>query len=64
MMVHGEDDPLIPLSTAIHTRDELLMLKYSIQWYEYQMQHEVCMEEIRKISAWMRDVMKWLSFAQ
>ncbi len=58
MMAHGLYDPLIPLSTAEHTRDVLIKLNYPIQWQAYPMQHEVCVEEIRDISAWLRSVMK------
>jgi phospholipase/carboxylesterase len=58
MMAHGEYDPVIPLSIAINTRDELLKLDYAVQWHAYPMQHEVCIEEIQEIGHWMRNVMK------
>jgi phospholipase/carboxylesterase len=58
MMAHGLYDPLIPLPIAEHTRDVLIKLNYPIQWQAYPMQHEVCMEEIHDISAWLRSVMK------
>ena len=58
MMAHGEYDPVIPLSIAVSTRDELLKLDYAVQWHAYPMQHEVCIEEIREIGSWMCKVMK------
>ncbi len=59
MMAHGQFDPVIPVSNAIHTREELIRQNYAVQWHDYPMQHEVCLEEIRDISAWMLDVMKY-----
>jgi len=30
---------------------------YPVQWHEYPMGHEVCLEEIRQISAWLQSVL-------
>lgn len=57
LMAHGRFDPLIPISIAAQTRDALVKLDYSLQWREYPMQHEVCMQQLHDISAWMRTVM-------
>jgi phospholipase/carboxylesterase len=57
MMAHGVYDPVIPMALAIQTREELLKMDYSIQWHDYAMQHEVCIEEIRDIADWLRQVM-------
>ena len=53
-MAHGRDDPVIALSMAIHSRDELLRLGYAVEWHEYPMQHSVCLEEVEAISAWLQ----------
>jgi len=58
MMAHGQHDPMIPIAAAHSTRKELANLKYTIQWHEYPMQHEVCEEEIRDIGAWLATVME------
>jgi phospholipase/carboxylesterase len=58
MMAHGEYDPVIPISVAISTRDELLKLNYAVRWHAYPMQHEVCIEEIGEIGGWMRRIMQ------
>ena len=55
LMAHGQYDPVIPITAAISTRDELIRLKYAIQWQAYPMQHEVCMEEIDAIRVWLLD---------
>jgi phospholipase/carboxylesterase len=58
LMIHGQHDPVIPISAAISTRDALTQLNYSIQWQAYPMQHEVCIEEIRAIRAWLMDLLQ------
>jgi phospholipase/carboxylesterase len=58
LMAHGQYDPVIPISAAISTRDALTQMKYSIQWQAYPMQHEVCIEEISVIRAWLMDRLK------
>lgn len=58
LMTHGEFDPLIPVSLGEATRDRLLELNYALQWKTFPMQHEVCLEEIRDISAWLHSVME------
>lgn len=57
MMAHGTHDPVLPISNAVDTRKELLRLNYQVPWHEYPMAHQVCMEEIRDIRAWMMGVM-------
>jgi len=57
MMAHGRHDPLIPASLGETARDGLLELDYSVQWYEYPIQHEVCLEEIQQVRSWMLEVM-------
>ena len=53
-MAHGTQDPLIPLSWAMHSRDRLKALGYVIEWHEYPMPHSVCAEEIADIGRWLR----------
>lgn len=53
-MAHGRDDPVIAMSMATHSRDELRRLGYQVEWHEYPMQHSVCIEEVETISAWLQ----------
>lgn len=53
-MAHGRDDPVIAISMAIRSRDELQRLGYPVEWHEYPMQHSVCMEEVETIGAWLQ----------
>jgi len=53
-MAHGLQDPIVPLTMATRSRDELKRLGYQVEWHDYPMQHSVCMEEIESISAWLQ----------
>jgi len=53
-MAHGVQDPLIPLSWAERSRDQLVALGYAVEWREYPMPHSVCAEEIEDVGAWLR----------
>ena len=53
LLVHGLMDPMIPITRAITSREALLALNYRVEWHEYSMGHQVCMEEIQDISRWL-----------
>src|SRR6202051_2849058 len=48
-MAHGLADPMIPITRAIDSRDQLKSLGYSIEWHQYPMAHALCTEEIADI---------------
>ncbi len=58
MMAHGQHDPMIPIVNAENTRAALINLNYTVQWHAYPMEHQVCMEEIQAIRAWMLSIMQ------
>lgn len=55
---HGRFDPMVPLDRGQHCRDRLAELGYPALWKEYPMQHEVCMEEIVDVGAWLTRVLR------
>ena len=57
-LAHGEHDPMIALERATATRDALQALGYAVQWHSYPMAHEVCMEEIADLNAWLLQVLR------
>jgi phospholipase/carboxylesterase len=57
-MAHGTEDPVIPLSWAMRSRDRLIALGYAVEWHEYPMEHAVCADEIADISAWLQRVLR------
>jgi phospholipase/carboxylesterase len=54
LMAHGAGDPVVPIARAIHSREVLTSLGYSVDWHEYPMPHSVCAEEIEAIAAFLR----------
>jgi phospholipase/carboxylesterase len=56
-MAHGAQDPVIPLSWAQRSRDQLTSLDFVVEWREYSMPHSVCSEEIADVGAWLRRVL-------
>lgn len=41
MIIHGKQDPVVPLQAAIKAKDELAKLGVSVQYQEFDMAHEV-----------------------
>ena len=57
-MAHGTHDPLVPYAMGSGSRELLGKLGYEVEWHDYPMQHAVCLEEVRDISAWLRRVLR------
>lgn len=51
---HGQLDPVVDLQRGEETRDHLGSLGYSVDWHEYPMMHEVCLEEIVDLRGWLQ----------
>lgn len=41
MIVHGKQDPVVPLQAAIKARDELTKIGVAVEYHEFEMAHEV-----------------------
>jgi phospholipase/carboxylesterase len=52
-MAHGRNDPVVPYTLGVASRDALLASGYAVEWHEYPMQHSVCEAELRDIEAWL-----------
>lgn len=57
LMCHGQQDTVLPLSLGQSSLAQLESAGYSVEWQEYPMGHEVCLEEIREISRWLQAVL-------
>ena len=53
LMCHGQYDTVLPLDLGQWSRDQLTALDYRVEWKAYPMAHEVCMEQIEHIGAWL-----------
>ncbi len=57
-MAHGTFDPVVPYAMGAGSMTFLTGLGYGMEWHDYPMQHSVCIEEIRDIGNWLRNVLK------
>ena len=46
---HGTADNVVPQEFGRGSRDLLVQAGYSVDWHEYPMAHQVCLEEVRDI---------------
>lgn len=56
-MAHGYDDGVIGFDFSQRSGEFLRQTGYRVDWHAYEMEHSVCMEEVRDISAWLRTVL-------
>ncbi|WP_105170392.1 alpha/beta hydrolase [Pseudoalteromonas sp. T1lg24] len=52
-MAHGSFDDVVPTGAGKAAYKTLLELGYEVSWQEYPMAHQVCLEEIKAIRAWL-----------
>jgi phospholipase/carboxylesterase len=57
LMCHGQQDAVLPMSLGKSSHEALLQAGYAVEWFEYPVGHEVCVEEIREISRWLQAVL-------
>lgn len=56
-LVHGRQDPVIPIARAQASRDALAALGYTVEWHEYPMPHSVCAQEVADLNRWLLSVL-------
>ena len=54
LICHGTQDPMVPHDAGIKTRDFLTTHDWPVSFQDYPMQHEVCIQEIEKVDAFLR----------
>jgi phospholipase/carboxylesterase len=54
LLCHGRLDPVVPFEMGLEAREMLATQGYAVEWHEFRMQHEVCLEEIAVIGGWLR----------
>ena len=57
LMCHGQRDMVLPMAMGKSALNALQGAGYAVEWREYPMGHEVCLEEIQEISRWLRLVL-------
>lgn len=52
-MAHGDFDDVVVIERGEGARDVVRTLGYPVDWHHYPMAHEVCVEEIADLNAWL-----------
>lgn len=52
-MAHGEHDDIVVPARGAAARDTLVALGQPVDWRTYPMGHEVCLDEVRDLNAWL-----------
>ena len=55
-MAHGSFDPVLPVQWGQGSAELMRQHGFDVEWHEYPMAHQVCMEEIVAIRNWMLSV--------
>ena len=55
VMAHGNDDDIIPIEQGLSSCQTLIENGYKVEWYEYEMRHSICSEEISMIKKWIEN---------
>lgn len=53
-MGHGSEDPVVPQSLGMMSRDWLSVRGYPVEWHGYPMPHSVCPQEIADLGSWLQ----------
>lgn len=53
LVMHGRQDPVVPFLLGEHTQKWLTEKNYQVDFKAYDMQHEVCPEQILDLRAWL-----------
>lgn len=53
LFCHGRYDPIVPLRLGQASFARVTRAGYNAEWSEYDMQHSLCMEEVRTIRGWL-----------
>ena len=50
---HGTADPMVSHDLGRGSYDALVKAGYRVDWHEYPMAHQLCLEEVRDIGDWL-----------
>jgi phospholipase/carboxylesterase len=53
LFCHGRYDPVVPLRLGQASFARVTRAGYTAEWAEFDMQHSLCMEEVRVIRSWL-----------
>ena len=57
MLAHGQYDAMIPVMRAATSRENLIRLGYDVRWFDYPMEHQICLEEVQEMSRFITETL-------
>ncbi len=57
MFAHGAYDGLVPIMRGATARENLTRLGYDVRWFDYPMEHQMCMEEAKEIARFLTEIL-------
>lgn len=56
-LAHGRNDDIVAPARGAAARDTLVALGHPVEWHEYPMAHQVCVDEIADLNRWLVKVL-------
>ena len=56
-LAHGTHDNVVPYSLGQRTAEVLRAADYRVEWFNYEMAHQVCLEEVQEIGRFLTGVL-------
>jgi len=53
LFCHGRYDPVVPVRLGQSSFARVTNAGYAAEWVEYDMQHSLCLDEVRRIKTWL-----------
>jgi phospholipase/carboxylesterase len=57
LQAHGQHDDVVPYTLGHDSAELLRGAGYLVEWHEYAMAHQVCLEEVQEIGRWLTRVL-------
>ena len=57
LQAHGQRDDVVPYRVGHRSAERLRAAGYHVDWHEYPMAHEVCVEEVAEVGRWLTRVL-------
>ena len=55
LFAHGRHDPVVPFTLGKAAHDRLEKAGYAARWAAFDMEHSLCLEEVRLIAGWLAE---------
>ena len=55
-LAHGHEDAIVAFARGTAAREALITLGHPVEWHDYPMDHEVCLQEIEQVAHWINDL--------